>query len=164
VAFWTDLVAWCAERNGSGDGFDALTPALLGMASRSDGLHETATLHIGLRLPPGLAPEEARTGVQSLFPDARFTFAAGEAAVRGPKSGPLVAGFLRAIRAEGGSPRFKVKTGTSDMNVVGPAWGCPMLAYGPGDSRLDHRPDEHLSIDEYLRAIRVLTRVLGELG
>ena len=20
------------------------------------------------------------------------------------------------------------------MNVVGPAWGCPILAYGPGDS------------------------------
>jgi LysW-gamma-L-lysine carboxypeptidase len=38
-----------------------------------------------------------------------------------------------------------------------------MLAYGPGDSRLDHTPEEHVPIEEYLRAIRVLTGVLSEL-
>jgi len=29
-----------------------------------------------------------------------------------------------------------IKTGTSDMNIVGPIWKCPIVAYGPGDSRL----------------------------
>ena len=37
------------------------------------------------------------------------------------------------VGAAGGRPRFKLKTDTADMNVVGPAWGCPIVAYGPGD-------------------------------
>jgi len=57
-----------------------------------------------------------------------------------------------------------VKTGTSDMNVVGPVWHCPIVAYGPGDSNLDHTPHEHILIEEYGRAIAVLTRVLVALG
>ena len=165
VGFWNELVAWCGARNtgAKAEAFDRVTPALIGMASSSDGLYDSASLHIGLRLPPGLSCEEAQAGVRGLFPEASFDFAPGEQAVRGSKTTPLVAGFLRCIRAQGGTPRFKVKTGTSDMNVVGPVWNCPMLAYGPGDSRLDHTPKEHIEIEEYLRAIRVLTGVLEEL-
>jgi LysW-gamma-L-lysine carboxypeptidase len=72
--------------------------------------------------------------------------------------------MLKAIRTEGGRPRFKLKTGTSDMNTVGPAWGCPIVAYGPGDSSLDHTPNEHIDVEEYKRAIDVLTRALEILG
>ncbi|NIU62369.1 MAG: M20/M25/M40 family metallo-hydrolase, partial [Pseudomonas stutzeri] len=64
----------------------------------------------------------------------------------------------------GGKPRFKLKTGTSDMNVVGPAWGCPIVAYGPGDSALDHTPREHIEIEEYQRGIEVLARALEALA
>jgi LysW-gamma-L-lysine carboxypeptidase len=49
------------------------------------------------------------------------------------------------------------------MNVVGPAWNCPILAYGPGDSSLDHTPDEHILIDEYLAGVRVLREALRAL-
>jgi LysW-gamma-L-lysine carboxypeptidase len=49
------------------------------------------------------------------------------------------------------------------MNVVGPVWGCPIVAYGPGDSRLDHTPDEHLDLAEFQRAIAVLAEVLAGL-
>ncbi len=44
-----------------------------------------------------------------------------------------------------------LKLGTSDMNVVGPVWQCPILAYGPGDSSLDHTPEEQIVLDDYLR-------------
>jgi LysW-gamma-L-lysine carboxypeptidase len=63
----------------------------------------------------------------------------------------------------GGEPRFKVKTGTSDMNVVGPVWGCPIVAYGPGDSRLDHTPHERIDLAEYRRAISILRSVFINL-
>jgi [amino group carrier protein]-lysine/ornithine hydrolase len=164
VQFWNDLTAWCAAQTPEAqDEFSRLTPALIRMSSSDDGLEDRAGLHIGLRLPPGVTPEDVREGVRSLCPDACFDFAPGEPAVRGGKNNELVAGFLRAIRSEGGKPRFKVKTGTADMNVVGPVWGCPMVAYGPGDSKLDHTPHEHVVIDEYLRAIRVLQDVLESL-
>jgi LysW-gamma-L-lysine carboxypeptidase len=47
------------------------------------------------------------------------------------------------------------------MNVLAPAWGCPMVAYGPGDSRYDHTPMERLSLSDYERSIRVLEGVLA---
>ena len=72
--------------------------------------------------------------------------------------------MLRAIRTHGGRPKFKLKTGTADMNIVGPAWGCPIVAYGPGDSSLDHTPEEHVDIGEYLRAIEVLVGALDILN
>jgi len=79
------------------------------------------------------------------------------------KNTPLVRAMLKGIRSAGGKPTFKKKTGTSDMCVVGPVWGCPIVAYGPGDSRLDHTPNEHLSLEEYGRAIDALTVALKSL-
>jgi LysW-gamma-L-lysine carboxypeptidase len=176
VAFWNRLVTWCEEKTGPAakparrsqpQEFDRMSPTLISMHSENDGRSDTARMHISLRLPPGVTVEAARDGVRSLVAkdgaDWDVTFSPGEEAIRGEKGSALVSGFLRAIRNENGTPRFKVKTGTSDMNVVGPVWHCPMLAYGPGDSHLDHTRDEHIEIDEYLRGIRVLTRVLEEL-
>ncbi len=78
----------------------------------------------------------------------------------------LVRSFLGAIRsiAPDEKPGFVVKTGTSDMNVVAPVWGCPIVAYGPGDSSLDHTPNEHIAVDEYWRAVLVLEQTLRNLG
>jgi [amino group carrier protein]-lysine/ornithine hydrolase len=94
---------------------------------------------------------------------------AHEPAWRGDRNNALVRAFLAAIREVGRDrggerPSFVVKTGTSDMNVVGPAWGCPILAYGPGDSSLDHTPNEHISLDEYWQAVLVLEQVLRNLA
>ncbi len=78
------------------------------------------------------------------------------------KRNRLVSSFLNSIRNSDGKPKFKYKTGTSDMNLVG-CWNCPILAYGPGDSSLDHTPNEHLSLDEYDKTIDVLTKVFPKL-
>jgi LysW-gamma-L-lysine carboxypeptidase len=42
-------------------------------------------------------------------------------------------------------------------------WDCPIIAYGPGDSSLDHTPDEHLPLVEYEQAVRVLTYLIEHL-
>ncbi len=57
-----------------------------------------------------------------------------------------------------------LKTGTSDMNVVAPVWQCPIVAYGPGDSALDHTPNEHLPLDEYWQAVRVVEEMLTQFA
>jgi len=77
------------------------------------------------------------------------------------KNTKLTRAFLQAIRELDGTPVFKKKTGTSDMNVLGEKWkDAPMLAYGPGDGRLGHTDEEHISIDEYLKGIEVLEKAL----
>ena len=93
-------------------------------------------------------------------------FRGAELPWKGDRQNPLVRAFLYAIRQVDATaqPGFLVKTGTSDMNVVGPLWRCPILAYGPGDSALDHTPNEHLSLDEYWRAITVLEQAIRTYG
>ena len=93
-------------------------------------------------------------------------FRGAEMPWRGDRQNPLVRSFLSAIRSTDATvqPGFLVKTGTSDMNVVGPLWKCPIVAYGPGDSALDHTPNEHLSLDEYWRAVIVLEAALRAFG
>ena len=102
--------------------------------------------------------------MRALAEDAEIHFAGDEPAHRAPKNTPLVRSFLSAIRSQGGTPAFALKTGTSDMNIVGPVWNCPIVAYGPGDSSLDHTPDEHLSLTEYGDAIAVLQEALAGLA
>ena len=38
------------------------------------------------------------------------------------------------------------------------------MAYGPGDSTLDHSPTEHLELDEYLVAVDIVEEALRNLA
>jgi len=58
---------------------------------------------------------------------------------------------------------FSRKTGTGDMNVLGNALKIPVVTYGPGDSNLDHTPNEHVDIQEYLDSIQVYQKTLMKL-
>ncbi len=165
AAFWERLRDHAAEYNRHKDKmFLTLDPSLRRLHSESDGLTESVEATIGLRLPPDLDVELLReTIVEMAGAEAELSFYACEAPFRAEKNTALSRAFLAAIREAGGRPAFKVKTGTSDMNVVGPVWGCPIVAYGPGDSSLDHTPHEHVSLAEYHKAIGVLESVLKSL-
>ena len=163
IAFWNAVCDEMAARNGDSTGFNAIATSLRGMWSESDGLYDIARLSCGLRLPPGVSVDEIEAVVRGFAGEAVITLHGAQPGYRTDRKNPLTAPFNRGIRAEGGIPRTTVKLGTSDMNVVGPVWQCPILAYGPGDSSLDHTPDEHIVLDDYLRAIRVLTEVLVAL-
>ncbi|MFW6136430.1 MAG: [LysW]-lysine hydrolase [Chloroflexota bacterium] len=165
VAFWNHLVRYTGEQNGDRrpPRFDTLDPTLRSINTQSDGLEDAVTMRIGLRLPPGADDEELRERMLDWSGEASVTFPYHEPAFRTEKNTAVVRALLRAIRRAGGRPRFKLKTGTSDMNVVGPAWGCSVAAYGPGDSSLDHTPDEHIHLAEFRRAVDVLAQALPEL-
>ena len=165
VSFWNAVADYCTMFNhGRERLFDQLLPSLRSMNSSSDGLTDRAELTIGLRLPLDCDPAALAAAISALAGNATLQFRDGCRAYQGERNTPLVRTFLRAIRANGGTPGFLLKTGTSDMNVVGPAWRCPILAYGPGDSALDHTPDEHIVIAEYLRAIDILSLALRGLA
>jgi LysW-gamma-L-lysine carboxypeptidase len=59
---------------------------------------------------------------------------------------------------------FSRKTGTGDMNILGNAMKIPIVTYGPGDSSLDHTPNENIDIQEYLESIKVYQDVIMKLS
>jgi LysW-gamma-L-lysine carboxypeptidase len=165
VALWNSLMMYAAQHNDGRSGhFDTLDPALSDFRTYSDGLYDGADMKIVLRLPPGFRPAELQEQVRGWSNGAKLQFYPSDPPFQAEKNTPLVRAMLKAIRTEGGKPRFKLKTGTSDMNIVGPAWGCPIVAYGPGDSSLDHTPDEHIKIAEFRRTVDVLVRALENLA
>jgi LysW-gamma-L-lysine carboxypeptidase len=166
VAFWNAVVAVAADHNaasGAKSGFETLAPALRAINTAGDGLADEATMSIGVRLPPGVKPAELLETLRGHAGAAALTVEGMQEAYREGKQSPLVPPFLRAIRAAGGTPRFTLKLGTSDVTVVGPAWRCPIVTYGPGDAALDHTPEERIVLADYARAIRILTDVLVSL-
>jgi LysW-gamma-L-lysine carboxypeptidase len=160
VGFWQAVATMCAAQNEGKRLFDQLTPVLRSFNTSSDGFTDEARLSLSFRVPVGTTPEAVADMVQGLAAGQEVQIAGTEPAYRGDKNNPLVRAFLAAIREQGGEPGFKLKTGTADMNILGPAWGCPIVAYGPGDSALDHTPEEHIVLDDYHRAIAVLGGVL----
>ena len=161
VAFWNQLQEYAAQRSaGQVKVFDQLTPSLRGMHSETDGFYEQARLSINLRLPLDLDCANMIAQIHALAGAAEVEIEDCVPAYRGEKNTPLVRAFLAAIRQVGGQPGFTLKTGTSDMNILGPAWGCPIAAYGPGDSDLDHTPEEHILVEEYLKGVQVLANAL----
>jgi LysW-gamma-L-lysine carboxypeptidase len=161
VAFWNRLAAHAAALNGGRAWrFDTLDPALRAIRTFDDGLEEEVEMSIALRLPPGLDVVTLQQEMRAWCNGTQLTFPYSEPPFQAEKNTPPVRALLRAIRAEGGRPRFKLKTGTSDMNVVGPVWGCPIVAYGPGDAALDHTPDEYIEIEEFRRGVEVLAQAL----
>ena len=164
VGFWQQVEEYAHRWNRNRDGvFEQLSPSLRQICSGDNAFIDTVAMTIGLRLPLGIDAEALQARLVALAGDAELRFRGYEVAFRAPKNTHLVRSFIKAIRAERQHPVFKVKSGTSDMNVVGPAWNCPVLAYGPGDASLDHTPHEHIDLHEYHQAIKVLTTVLEDL-
>ncbi len=164
VAFWQRLSEFAASFNRDKPRlFDQLDPSLRSIHSSDDGLTDRVDMRIGFRVPMGMRIDELESQVARLGSGASLAFSSEEPPFRADKNNALVRAVLAGIRAAGGTPAFTVKTGTADMNIAGPAWKCPIVAYGPGDSALDHTPDEHLDLAEYLRAIQVLESTLRAL-
>ena len=177
VELWQAIQGFVISRNEgrAGAEFERFSAALRSIRTQSVGTFGLGELVVGLRLPPGARLAEVTQELRSHLTAQvegwnedgaaiRLRFRGGQEAYKASKETPLVAAFLRAIRAEGGKPRFVTKTGTADLNVVGPVWpAVPMAVYGPGDSVLDHTPGEHVVIEEYETAIRVLVGTLEGL-
>jgi LysW-gamma-L-lysine carboxypeptidase len=164
VDLWLRVRDRMAELNaGTERVWDQVQPSLRGLSSGGDGLQETAAMTLGFRLPLRISPEALRSELVALAGGAELRFEGAEPAFRSDKNNALVRAFLAAIRRQGAQPGFVLKTGTSDMNIVGPLWRCPIVAYGPGDSALDHTPQEHVSVDEWRRGVDVLVEVLQQV-
>jgi LysW-gamma-L-lysine carboxypeptidase len=162
---WRSIQDWAQAFNaGHERNFEQVTPTLRAFQSGEDGFEARASLRVGMRLPPGFTPADWYAQLGQLAGDARVEpLGFPVPAYQGEKNNALVRAFLSGIRQAGGKPGFVLKSGTADLNIVAPAWGCPALAYGPGDSALDHTPDEHIQLSEYAQAVGVLQAVLSQV-
>lgn len=167
VAFWNAIRANADAYNAEKPrAFDQIMPSLRSIRSGDDGFTESTDMTIGFRLPLEVPPAQIKARVAPLTTLAEqitLNWRGEEIAHRAEKNTPLARICLNAIRDAGGTPSFVYKTGTSDMNVVAPVWNCPILAYGPGDSALDHTASEHLPLADYARAQQVIATALRSL-
>ena len=173
VDYWNWVTAHAARVNeGKDKVFDQLSPSLRRfITSTNDQMHDMVDGQFAWRLPVGFDAEVFMRELQeqAIRPSGHqagtkfnLKFRGYEKAWRGDRNNPLVRSFLAGLRSVEASEKlgFVLKTGTSDMNVVGPVWQCPIVAYGPGDSSLDHTPNEHLPLDEYWKAVNVIEQTL----
>jgi LysW-gamma-L-lysine carboxypeptidase len=166
AGFWQQIAEWSDHQNAGVERyFDQVMASLRSINTESDHFCDTLRMTVGFRLPPRFTPQDVFDSISSFAPaGGELRPYSMEYAYQGDRNNALVRGMMAAIRAQGGQPGFVLKTGTSDMNVVGAKWTCPIIAYGPGDSNLDHSPDEHLPLDEYALAVNTLRHFIEHLS
>ena len=169
VEFWNAIVAYCGAYNSRHPKlFEQLIPSLRTINSRPGGAIGIIDLELGFRLPRDLDTDELQNKLREIaaglpIRELRIEVLNDIKAVIRSKNTALVRALLGAIRQWEGSPRFVYKTGTSDMNLVAPHWDCPIVAYGAGDSSLDHAPGERINLDEFLKSVEILRSALETL-
>lgn len=160
VAFWNQLVQYFDTLK-AGDSIFYRPTATLGQIV---GDMEHARLDISCRTPPDFDFAAFDRFLTTIVGDARLEIDERTPAVVVERNEPTVRALTQSIRKANGQPKFKLKTGTSDMNTVAKQWHVPLAAYGPGDSSLDHTDEEHIDLEEYWRSIEVLRAALPRLS
>ncbi|WP_224333309.1 [LysW]-lysine hydrolase [Haloprofundus halobius] len=163
---WWSRVADFFEAEESEGVFDTVTtkPTTFDGGPTEDGFAVEATVDVQFRVPPSLTIEDVREVAEGELTDGSVHWQEPIPPVMESPRTDVARAFRVAIRQTGGDPRLLRKTGTSDMNLFAGVWNCPMVTYGPGDSDLDHAPNEHLSLSEFDKSVSVLTTVAETLG
>ncbi len=163
LEFWRTL----QTRYAFDDHYETIQGRLDALNTTTDGLVDHVEARFNLRLPPNVKPATLEAEMRQLALEASIQLDIDErmAGAEASKRGPLVAAFMAAIRARGGTPRLKRKTGTADFNLFAHRHpGVPIAAYGPGDAALDHTPNEHVELREFEAAAEVLSHVFARLS
>ena len=133
------------------------------LSGRDDGDRERAGAEVEVRIPSGVTAGDIAARVRTLAGAVNVDVESACDAVSVSRGNPVVRALARAVSSAGGRPRYTTKTGTSDLNVVLPAWRCPAAVYGPGDCALDHTPHEAIEISHLRRGADVLEAALRSL-
>ncbi len=173
--FWKTLRESLLE-NDSSSKFSAVTGCITS-ATAGDGsnmIPSRTILELDIRIPPSIQPGHVADTVNELakryeetHQGVRILIAVKDQseAFLGSDDSTAVRAFRWAIRKTIGQQVTLVKkTGTSDMNLFAKSYSIPMIAYGPGNSSLDHTENEHVSINEYLSSIEVYANAIQQFA
>jgi len=143
--------------------FESLSysPTSIYAESESNVMPSECKVTIDLRIPPGLTHQEVFKEIKQLL-DGEIEVVEGVDGVVTSKNNILVKTLVKAIRENGFSPKYKKKTGSSDMNLL-VRLTENIVTYGPGDSSLDHTEMEYIDTDEYLKSIDILEKAILEI-
>lgn len=143
---------------------DGALSAVIDMSCGARADSQSATAVLNFRVPPGADPGAlCEAAGRAAGPDAEITVLRATPGYASGRSTVLARSFTRGFRREGIRPRFLLKKGTSDMNTLATAWrDVPMVAFGPGDSSLDHTDSERIGAEEYRRGRAVLRNAVEE--
>jgi LysW-gamma-L-lysine carboxypeptidase len=163
---WWGRVEDAFARESDAPVFEQVTakPVAVDGGLASDGTSVEATMDVQFRLPPGRDAADVRATVEDLLATGDLDWDDAIPPVMASARTPVARALRAAVREGGGDPRLVRKTGTSDQNIYAEAWNCPTATYGPGDSTLDHAPDERLPLAEFDDAVAVLTRGAADLA
>jgi LysW-gamma-L-lysine carboxypeptidase len=131
-------------------------------------------IHIDLRIPPQLTSTKVFESTKKVIqqyknnnPKVKLKVSIEDSSepFEVDKSTILVKALSSSIRKKLKKPATLLrKTGTGDMNILGQVMKAPIVTYGPGDSHLDHREDEHILISEYLDGIQIYKETLLKIA
>jgi LysW-gamma-L-lysine carboxypeptidase len=143
--------------------FESLSYSPTSICAKSDSnvVPSECRVTIDFRVPPGLSHQGVLKEINQLI-DGEIELVEGVDGVITSKNNILVKTLVKAIRENGFSPKYKKKTGSSDMNLL-VRLTENIVTYGPGDSSLDHTDMEYINTDEYLKSIDVLERAISEV-
>jgi LysW-gamma-L-lysine carboxypeptidase len=166
LQYYAELQTLCGSRDyfNQEPMFDTLTVAPRDIIINRDEYNVTVELFLDFRIPNNYDIAGLENSLNSNLNGGEITIHHQDPPVLVDKNNRLVRSLLASIRNNDGDPRFKKKTGTSDMNILAQYWSVPIVSYGPGDSSLDHTSEEQIIISEYQRSIKVLTEALETLA
>ena len=143
--------------------FESLSysPTSICAESESNVVPSECRVTIDFRVPPGLSHQEVLKEIKILL-DGEIELVEGVDGVITSKNNILVKTLVKAIRKNGFSPKYKKKTGSSDMNLL-VRLTENIVTYGPGDSSLDHTDREYIDTEEYLKSIDILEAAISEI-
>lgn len=135
--------------------------AVVYMQGREKG-QRSAKMELDIRVPIGGTLEEYRLLVEKICEkyEVEHDIILAIPSHVTDKNNIVAKAFRAALRRQKLEPRVVVKSGTADFNHAA-AWNCPMVAYGPGDSTLDHTMNEHIVLNEYFKSIDVLETAIA---
>lgn len=164
IAFWNKVNAYCNEFNKGKNLFDSLNAFIRSINSESNGLNESIKMQIQFRVPLEINETKLKEFLLKINENANISFIESIPAHRPSKANELVSAFNSGIKSIKEKTVFKLKTGTSDFNILGTHYKKPIIAFGPGDSKLDHTPNECINLNEFSKSIKVISNALIKIN
>ena len=151
----------------NGASYDEVTSAvtILNAGDWPSKLPEKARAYINVRFPKPHDPEAIIKEVEEMAErnGAKIRIIDSTPPVEVGLRSKVVRALTRGCLRNGVKPRLVKKTGTSDMNVLAELTEH-IAAFGPGDSRLAHTKAEKISVDDLIKASRIIASALRELS